>query len=256
MTTAAHAYLAHRRYVRDEDGVVVGELSPATRRVAAQIVIDLLNYRELFTADRIPAGLRPWGGASASAIARDAQRHDDENKTPPAAGRSCSRCSPPRSTSSPPSARTRPQLSRQIRETPTRIKPRNAAPRRPRRADHLADSAVLDQHRRDPTLCSELAATSPRAAGSGLGSRRPAAHGHLDDLAREAGYREFDPHWLPQLRPDSRRPWPGRRGQAVRAERRRSSPGPTAHGTLPWTLPLHRARPSAWSASSAPPRSS
>jgi hypothetical protein len=39
------AYLAHRRYQRDEDGTVVGERSPGTRRLAALIVTDLLNYR-------------------------------------------------------------------------------------------------------------------------------------------------------------------------------------------------------------------
>jgi hypothetical protein len=38
------AYLAHRRYVLDEHGTVVGERSPALRRGAAQAVIDLLNY--------------------------------------------------------------------------------------------------------------------------------------------------------------------------------------------------------------------
>ena len=60
------AYLAHRRYLRDEHDVVVGELGPSTRRAAAQIVVDLVNYGELFSADRLPADLRPWAGASAS----------------------------------------------------------------------------------------------------------------------------------------------------------------------------------------------
>lgn len=45
------AYLAHRRYQRDEHGVVVGERGSGTRRLAALIVSDLLNYREVFTAD-------------------------------------------------------------------------------------------------------------------------------------------------------------------------------------------------------------
>ena len=68
------AYLAHRRHARDEDGTAIGDRSPATRRAAAQVVIDLLNYRELFTADRPRPDLRPWGGASATAVAGDAQR--------------------------------------------------------------------------------------------------------------------------------------------------------------------------------------
>ena len=76
------AYLAHRRYVLDEHGTVVGERSPALRRGAAQAVIDLLNYGELFTADRPDPGLRPWGGATASAIA-EMPSGRTSNKTPP-----------------------------------------------------------------------------------------------------------------------------------------------------------------------------
>src|SRR5579859_3661397 len=54
------AYLAHRRYLLDDNGRVAGERSPATRRAAAQAVADLIAHRELFTADRVAAGLRPW----------------------------------------------------------------------------------------------------------------------------------------------------------------------------------------------------
>lgn len=76
------AYLAHRRYLLDENDVVVGELSPATRRAAAQVVVDLVNHRELFTTDRVPVGLRPWGGAAPSAIA-EMPCGAGQNKTPP-----------------------------------------------------------------------------------------------------------------------------------------------------------------------------
>jgi hypothetical protein len=75
-------YLAHRRYVRDERDIVVGERSPATRRSAAQVVVDLVNYRELFTADRVTTDLRPWAGATASAIA-EMPSGRTQNKTPP-----------------------------------------------------------------------------------------------------------------------------------------------------------------------------
>lgn len=75
------AYLAHRRYHRDQDGVVVGERGSGTRRLAALIVTDLLNYRELFTADQVPADLRLWGGAAPSAIAEDTRV--GQNKTLP-----------------------------------------------------------------------------------------------------------------------------------------------------------------------------
>jgi hypothetical protein len=39
----------------------VGEQSPGVRRAAAQMIVDLVNYRDLFTTDRVPADLRPWG---------------------------------------------------------------------------------------------------------------------------------------------------------------------------------------------------
>ena len=81
-TDSCEAYLAQRRYVRDDNGVVIGQLSPAIRRAAAQTVVDLVNYRELFTADRVAAGLRPWGGAAPSAIA-EMPSGRGQNKTPP-----------------------------------------------------------------------------------------------------------------------------------------------------------------------------
>ncbi len=68
-THHCEAYLFHRRHVLDEHETVLGERSPGTRRRAAQAVIDLLNYGELFTADQPDPGLRPWGGATASAVA-------------------------------------------------------------------------------------------------------------------------------------------------------------------------------------------
>ena len=76
------AYLSHRRYVLGEHGAVVGERSPGIRRRAAQAIIDLLNYGELFTADRPDPDLRPWGGATASAIA-EMPAGRNMNKTPP-----------------------------------------------------------------------------------------------------------------------------------------------------------------------------
>lgn len=76
------AYLAHRRYLRDDNDVVVGELRPATRRAAAQVVVDLVNHRELFTTDRVAEDLRPWGGAAPSAIA-EMPCGVGQNKTPP-----------------------------------------------------------------------------------------------------------------------------------------------------------------------------
>ena len=70
--------------VADADGADLRRILAwgGTRRLAALIITDLLHYRDLFTADRVPANLRPWGGATPSAVAED-QRSPGENKTPP-----------------------------------------------------------------------------------------------------------------------------------------------------------------------------
>lgn len=81
-TQIREAYLAHRRYVRDEHGTVVGGNSPGTRRAAAQVAVDLVSYTELFGVDRVPADLRPWGGATASAVAEKPSGRT-ENRTQP-----------------------------------------------------------------------------------------------------------------------------------------------------------------------------
>jgi hypothetical protein len=75
-------YLAHRRYILDGNGQIVGERSPATRRAAAQVIVDLINHRELFTTDRVSATLRPWGGAAPSAVA-EMPCGAGQNKTKP-----------------------------------------------------------------------------------------------------------------------------------------------------------------------------
>jgi hypothetical protein len=75
-------YLVHRRYVVDEHGTEAGERGPGSRQVAVQVVLELLNYGELFTADRPDPALRPWGGASASAVA-EMPAGRTVNKTPP-----------------------------------------------------------------------------------------------------------------------------------------------------------------------------
>ncbi len=76
------AWMAHRRYLLDENGHVAGERSPATRRAAAQAVADLVTHRELFTADTVSAGLRPWRGAAPSVVA-EMPHGARQNKTPP-----------------------------------------------------------------------------------------------------------------------------------------------------------------------------
>ena len=75
-------YLSHRSHTYADDGEVRGDLGSSTRRMAVQVILDLINYRDLFTADRVRGDLLPWGTQSSSAIA-DAQAGWRQNKTPP-----------------------------------------------------------------------------------------------------------------------------------------------------------------------------
>ena len=235
------AYLAHRRYQRDDDGIVVGERGSGTRRLAALIVTDLLNYRELFTADRVPAGLRPWAGAAPSAIAGDTGHSGRPNKTQPvpdevfqpavAAALHLVRVLGPHAA----------KLAQEVRDADRAwsvradgLKPTTVVP--------LAEiKRVLDEYER---------------AGRPLPVMRP--H-HIQDrieegwpaddpltpvafsvLARQAGVRQFYSSWLPALRGPAEatlrvvgteRPF----GQVAA---RVPVPGDT--NTVPWTRPLHR----------------
>jgi hypothetical protein len=79
------AWLAHRTHPRDEAGTIIDANGLSTQVIAAQAVIDLVSYRELFTADRPRQDLRPWRGAPASAVAGRTSK--GENKTQQIPGR-------------------------------------------------------------------------------------------------------------------------------------------------------------------------
>jgi hypothetical protein len=72
---------------------VIGANGLSTQVLAAQAVIDLVSYRELFSADRPRQDLRPWGGATASAVA-GMSRGRKENKTTPVPRRGGRKYSP------------------------------------------------------------------------------------------------------------------------------------------------------------------
>ena len=229
------AYFAVRRHVRGADGQVIGERSPATRRAAAQAVVDLVNYRELFTADRVAPDLRPWAGASPSAIA-EMPNGRDQNKTPPVSGTVLAPMLAaalylidtlgPRTVA----------LARQARETG------QGRPRLPALGRVPAEqfAAVLDRYSRDRVPLPLLPEHDLRQRlTQGWAADDPLLPVSLLSLANEAGIRQFHTRWLPSLRGiledtlmqvGTEKPW-GRDADQV----------PTASGNqaLPWTLPLH-----------------
>ncbi|MGH9062485.1 MAG: site-specific integrase [Acidimicrobiales bacterium] len=229
------AYLADRHYVRDATGEAVGELGPATRRAAVQAVVDLVNYRELFSVERVDAGLRPWRGASASAVA-GMRSGRDENKTPPLGD-----------------TVLRPMLAAALYLTGTlgplaaaladeareATRARRGLPA-PGRLPAEQFSLALGRHTRDGVPLPLLPESELRARlARGWAPEDPLLAVSLHALANEAGIRQFKREWLSLVRGPietaldrvgTAKPW-GRHADLV----------PAAGGDdhLAWTLPLH-----------------
>ena len=253
--TARHTSL-HRRYVLDEHGTVVGERSPGTRRRAAQAIIDLLNYGELFTADRPDPGLRPWGGATATAIA-EMPSGRAMNKTPPlsddvlrpmlAAALYLTSAIGPHAVI----------LNQQVREADRqwgRSGPgefaRHAA--RARRRDHPA-AGPLPARRQPAAHAPRL--PGQRAARRRVAARRPPAPGRAEHAGPPGRHQPVQPpvaHRTPGSHRGSRR----RRSASRRCSPAtgRSSTALTDRARCPGPRPCTSSRPSRWPASSAPRR--
>ncbi len=235
------AYLAHRRYLLDEDDTVVGELGPSTRRAAAQTVIDLVSYRELFTADRVAPGLRPWGGATASAIA-EMPSSRTMNKTPPlnddvlqpmlAAALYLAEVLGPHAVG----------LNRQVNEADRRWGRSSTEDfANLHRVPVAAITAVLDRYVRDGEPLPLLPGHHQQdRIAAGWSPDDPLAPIALSLLARQAGADRFHHHWLRDLREPIEAAL-----QAVGAERSFARSGglverADGQGTLLWSPPLHR----------------
>ena len=240
-TDHCEAYLAHRRYLLGEDGTVVGELGPTTRRAAAQTVIDLVSYRELFTADRVAPDLRPWGGATASAIA-EMPSGRTINKTPPlkdgilqpmlAAALYLVEALGPHAV----------DLSRQVNEADRRWGRSSTEDfAKPHRVPFAAITEVLNRYVRDGEPLPLLPDHHQQdRIADGWPPGDPLAPIALNLLARQAGTAQFSLHWLRDLREPIEAAL-----QAVGAERRFARNGGLAEradgqGHLLWSPPLHR----------------
>jgi integrase len=193
------SYLAHRRYLFDDNDVVVGERSPATRRAAVQVVVDLVNHRELFSTERVPSGLRPWGGATPSAVAE--MPRVGQNKTPPlndsvlqpmlhAADYLVSALGPHAL-----------ELSKHIREADARWSLRGG--------DHVPASRVptaeiaellADYERKGEPLPLLAPHNIGDRLASGWSPDDPLTPIALGTLARQAGFTQFHRQWIPHLR--------------------------------------------------------
>jgi len=198
--TDCESYLAHRRYVLDDDGHVVGERQPATRRAAAQAIVDLINHREFFSSDRVAANLRPWGGAKPSTVAEMPSR-TGQNKTPPledamlrpmlAAATYLVEVIGPHTIA----------LARQVADADRRwsIRCGNHAAQRRLPITEFTELLAGYQRRREPLPLLPEHMTRRRIA-QGWSPEDPLTPIALGTLARQAGFTQFMSHWLPALR--------------------------------------------------------
>ena len=242
-TQDCEAYLAFRRYLTDEDGTVVGEQSPSVRRAAAQVVVNLVNYRELFTATRVRAGLRPWGGASASAVA-EMPSGRTQNKTEPVAEEVL-----------------QPMLAAALHLV-TVLGPHTAElDRQVRQADRVSSVKAKGLRHGAPTLVEDVRKLLERdylAAGAALPmledhhvAKRIAAGWPPGDpllpvatgvLARQAGHSQLWACQLPALRGTLQDAVASAGVQKTFARNAAEAPAADGSSTLPWTLPLHRSQ--------------
>ena len=239
-TRLCEEYLAFRRYVIDSDGTVVGEQSPGVRRAAAQMIVDLVDYRDLFTTDRVLADLRPWGGATASAVA-EMPCGRQGNKTPAV-----------------PSEVLQPilaaalhlvqtlgphvvELNEQIRQI-DRIWATKAPGLRHSSSAMISDiNKLLADHRATNTPLPMLEEHDvSRRLTAGWDANDPLLPVSTGALARQAGYVQFWAKWMPALRKPLIDTLHTVGVEKVFARNAAEAPTPDDSTLLPWTLPLHR----------------
>jgi integrase len=237
-THHCEAYLHHRRYVLDEHNAVAGENSPATRRAAAQVIIDLLNYGELFTADQPDPGLRPWGGATASAVAempsgrtmnKTAPLGDDVLQPVLAAALYLTSAIGPHAIA----------LHQQVREADRQRD--QAEPASASKAPVAEVARLLDLYLRDGQPL-------PMLPGRWVGERLaagwepgdPLLPVGLNALARQAGISQFNRQWLGELRDPLEAAVAAVGVQETFARSGELIDRADGQGQVPWSPPLHR----------------
>ena len=241
-TDQCEAYLAHRRYLRDEHGVVVGERSPATRRAAAQAVVDLVNHRDLFSTDRVRAEPAALGWCHRLGDRADAQRTDPEQDPTGPRHRPATDAGRRQL----PGRHPRPARGRVVRArsaTPTGSGRRSPVTTSSQHAPPTAEFAptLLDRYERDGQPLPVLADHHVRdRLAAGWSAHDPLTPIALGLLARQAGFTQFWPDWIPPLREPieatlrivgAAKPFARNAIHVLR---------PDGAGELAWTLPLDR----------------
>jgi hypothetical protein len=234
------AYLQFRRYVTTEDGAVVGEQSHAIRRIAAQIIVDLVDYRDLFTTDHVRTDLRPWGGATASAIAEMPSGRTG-NKTEPVA-----------------TEVLQPMLAAALHMVEVLGEHAVELNNQIQEADRTCSLKVPGLRHSGPTAVDDIidvltdytstGRPLPMLEDHGIASRLDAGW-RADDpvlpvatsvIARQAGYTQIWKRWKPALREPFIAAVKSVGVQKMFARDAADAPTADGRGPAPWTLPLHR----------------
>ncbi|MEU8976800.1 site-specific integrase [Streptomyces monashensis] len=228
------AYVAERERRRDKRGEVIGQQSPTMAR-AANVVIELAYYHELFSTDRYPADLQPFGGRAASTVAGLRRTRNGENSTPVV-----------------PDEVLQPLLSAALYMVQVlaphilvlRDQVRDLQQSTPNPAPQARGVAVLEE-----VVRRRIAAARPldrlpqgritlRLSKGTFEPDDPLLQVSLDSLAREAGRSGFNYRDLPALRPVLLRaldavgveqPWGRDAAEVIRADEQ---------GEIPWTVPI------------------
>lgn len=231
-----HAYLAYRREIRDASGRLAGQRSPTTAMRAALALTELASYRDLFTTDRPPAGLKPFGGVTA---ARAAQlRQPGASKTQPVPGEVLQ---PMLTAALYLTATLGPHLIDLARQIRAAEQHRASLPRPTTVLPPQQVTAVLHRHRdhKDPLpRLPDHDLTARLAAGWPPGD--PLLAVNLDMIARHAGITEFRARWIPALRGLLEETAAAVGTEKSFGRNAPTVPRPNSDETLPWTLPLHQ----------------
>ncbi|WKN60192.1 site-specific integrase [Rhodococcus opacus] len=233
-------YFQFRRYLTGADGSIVGEQSYAVRRSAAQIIVDLVDYRDLFTADRVRGDLRPWGGATASAVAEMPSGRSG-NKTPPVAGEVLQPMLAAALHVVEVLGEHAIELDKQIREIAraSSLKMPGLRHGSPTAIDDII--GVLADYTTTATPLPMLEDHDiARRLGAGWSADDPALPVATSVVARQAGYSHLWKRWRPALQEPFVAAVRSVGVQKTFARHAAHVPAADGSGPTPWTLPLHR----------------
>lgn len=227
-------YLAEVSRRVDDEGADIG-VNTSVGVVTANVISELAAYRELFSADRYPAGLRPFGGKSGGTVM--GVKRAGENKTQPVRDEVLQ---PALAAALFITETLAPHVLRELRAMRVYQK---AGPARPEGQSTKPDMdllrAVIRAHAEEDRAFVAVSRTGlGQARNNRLSPDDPLAAITLEPIARAAGHRYFRMAWLEHVRDELeatlakvgvQQPWARCAPGVERAD---------GEGQVPWSVPL------------------